>query len=357
MRKVVLVIIVVVILGLAGGLGYTIYSSKQAKNDYEARLEEQQFVIDDLQYQIDELGKTETVYELAYNVKSGTAATEMDIVPVEVPAGIAEAYVKDADSIVGMYYLLDYGEHTLITNEMLYKSELKSDDRVLDIICDRQPVGFEAGDIVDIRITFPDGQDYLLLHKKLVVDVYGNAMRLVVDEKDILIYKSAEADWARFIKNGAAGTSVQIYCTMYVEAGIQNADRFYPVQTTLPDGETFEGSVLWVAAQDVNLIKSEADLADWLIIDRLKFEKALVQFDVYRKLVEDRDTKVKSYEVSLEGGATSVNKAKSTRDKQYANAVKLFEQREAERIKAEEEAAKEAERQAAKAAKEAEQNK
>lgn len=349
MKKIILIVVIaLVILGLGGGLAYTIITMNNNKKEYEEQLADKQVEIDDLQIVVDELGEVETVYKISQYVTSGTQVTDEQIEAVDIPVAMAEGYVHDPEEVVGKYWKISYGPDTLLTDEMTYEVPIERDDRILDVICDRQPVGFKPGDIVDIRITFPDGQDFLLLHKKLVADIYGNAMRLVVSEKDILVYASAESDWARFTKSGKAGTSVKMYCTLYVEAGIQEGDRYYPIQTTLPDGKTFEGSILWVAAQDENLIATEVDLSDWLLIDRLEFEKALINYDVYRKAVTDKVTKKVSYEVDLEGGAKAVAGAKTTRDKQYEDAVKAYEQREAEAAKAEADAAKAAEKAAKK---------
>ena len=327
---------------LAIGLIVSILISSSNTKKYEEELANKDYYIEDLEWQLTELGATEIVYKLACNVNSGTAVKDTDLEAVEIPVGMVPGYIIDKEEIIGKYYKISYDAGTLLTHEMMYEVPLKTDDRILDIMCDRQPVGFKAGDIVDVRITFPDGQDYLLMHKKLVQDVYGNAMRLVVDEKDILVYKSAEADWARFVKNGKAGTSVQIYCTMYVEAGIQSAIRYYPIQTVLPDGETFEGSILWVAAQNDNLLMENTDLADWLKIDRLDFEKSMIQYDVYRKQQKNTETGEYYYSVELEEGAKKVASSKNERNKQYESAVKEFEKREEEKRKAEEAAAKEA---------------
>lgn len=254
--------------------------SVNKQNNLYATIGQQNAKITELNNAITEMSRTTTIYRTTRDVKSNEVLTSEDIEEIQVGVNLAAGYSTTLDELIGMTAMNDIGKNEVLYSTMVYPVELRSDYRTLDVLCDRQPIGFSKGDTVDVRITFPNGQDFLLLSKKLVDDVYGNAVRIVVDEKDILIYKSAEADWARFYKNGTPGSSVQIYCTTYIAAGSQDASKqYYPIQVKLPDKETTEGSTLWVALNNYNL--TEADLNDWLQVDRLEFENALTAYDYY----------------------------------------------------------------------------
>lgn len=254
--------------------------SVNKQNNLYATIGQQNAKITELNNAITELSRTTTVYRTNRDIKSNEVLTADDIEEIQVGVNMAAGYSTKLEELIGMTAMCDIGKNEVLYSTMVYPVELRSDYRTLDVLCDRQPIGFSKGDTVDVRITFPNGQDFLLLSKKLVDDVYGKAVRIVVDEKDILIYKSAEADWARFYKNGTAGSSVQIYCTTYVAAGSQDANKqYYPIQVKLPDKQTTEGSTLWVALNNYNL--TEADLNDWLQVDRLEFENALTAYDFY----------------------------------------------------------------------------
>ncbi len=254
--------------------------SVDKQNNLYATIGQQNAKITELNNAITEMSRTTTIYRTTRDIKSNEVLTSDDIEEIQVGVNLAAGYSTTLDELIGMTAMNDIGKNEVLYGTMVYPVELRSDYRTLDVLCDRQPIGFSKGDTVDVRITFPNGQDFLLLSKKLVADVYGNAVRIVVDEKDILIYKSAEADWARFYKNGTPGSSVQIYCTTYIAAGSQDASKqYYPIQVKLPDKETTEGSTLWVALNNYNL--TEADLNDWLQVDRLEFENALTAYDYY----------------------------------------------------------------------------
>ena len=295
MKKSFIVIILLAVLFLgACAAAFLIYKKGvDEQNKLNESIAHQNEIINQLSAELNELNQTKTVYRLTRNIKSGETLKSEDIEQIEVGIKLTAGYDTELDDLVGMTVMTDMKEGATLYKDAVYPVELRSDYRTLDIICDRQPIGFSKGDTVDVRITFPNGQDFLLLTKKLVNDVYGNCVQVIVDEKDILIYKSAEADWARFYKTEAAakgtladptsvaGTAVQIYCTTYVAAGVQEANKqYYPIQTVLPDGKTFEGSTLWIGLNNYNL--TEADLEDWLQVDRLDFEAALAPYDWYR---------------------------------------------------------------------------
>lgn len=281
MKKRVVIIILSVLLTISIVAGVLIYKlSVDEQNRLNQVILQQNELINELNAAIAEMSKTATVYRTTRDVKSGEVLATADIEEIQVGISMAAGYSTKLEDLVGMTAITDIDKQNVLYDTMVYPVELRSDFRTLDVLCDRQPIGFSKGDTIDVRITFPNGQDFLLLPKKLVNDVYGNAVQIVVDEKDILIYKSAEADWARFYKNGTPGSSVQIYCTTYIAAGAQNANKqYYPIQVKLPDKKTTEGSTLWVALNNYNL--TEADLNDWLQVDRLEFEEALTAYDYY----------------------------------------------------------------------------
>lgn len=275
-------------------------TGKKERAQMNQLLEDKNWEIQTLSNEIDLLGATTVVYRLKQDVKSGTMCNEDMLEAVSVPTSMCDGYATETKDVIGKYFLIDIEKGTPITEKMVYDRVLARDDRYLDIICDRKPVGFDKGDTVDVRITLPDGQDYLLLDGKLVEDVYGYVIKVLVNEKDILVYNSAEADWCRFYKNGSIGTSVRIYCVQHVQGGLQAANRYYPLADVLPDGVTFEGSAMWTALHDKNLEVSGAELEDWTRIDRKAFERALEYYDQYRTVTYTYQVKIRLADMTEE---------------------------------------------------------
>ena len=237
-------------------------------------------VINALQVENDALGETVTVYATARDVRSNSQVTVEDLVQIEVPVSLANGYCTKAEDIIGKYFYIDMAKGTPVANKDVFYVALQQDDRYLDIACDRQPIGLKKGDTVDVRVSCPDGQDFLLLEGKLVHSVYGNVVNILADEKDIIIYKSMEADWCRFYKGSEVGKAMMVYVVNHVQGAIQSGERFYPIADVLPDGVTYEGSTLWTAINDLNLEGKE--LKDWTVTNRSTFEKSLEMYDWYR---------------------------------------------------------------------------
>lgn len=343
LKTIVTALFVVLVAGLGVMLIFTVKERDKKYAEYEAKLVEKDATIEELETTVWELGATVSCYRLAIDAKSGTVAKEADFEIVEVHNSIADKFVQNIDEIVGQHYLLDYSAGTMFTKDMVYPVELEYDTRKLDIICDRTPIGFEVGDMVDVRITFPDGQDFLVMSRKLVNQVFGNVVRLEVNEKDILTYRAAESDWARFTRNGEAGIAVQIYCTIYVAGGQQEGiSQYYPIPCTTPTGDYY-GSVLWTAMVDLNM--GDKDFADWMIEHRSHLELALRRYDAYWSLSDQYKQwqdlggmsynekgelviveEPEKYSLNLEEGASFIATARAKREGVYAEAVSEYEE-------------------------------
>ena len=90
---------------------------------------------------------------------------------------------------------------------------------------------------MDIRITFPDGEDYVIAGHKKIVKRIENSILINVNEEEILKMASAEVD-----KNVYQGT--KIYAVLYVKDYQETAKSDYPVNA----------SVIELGSWDPNLI-------------------------------------------------------------------------------------------------------
>lgn len=100
------------------------------------------------------------------------------------------------------------------------REPLADDDRIqffdyIDIF-----VGIDAGDMVDIRIGFPNGEDYVVLAHKNIISVDDAGMVLKVSEEDIMKMSSAKIDVNKY-----EGT--RIYAVKYVDNNQKPATSYY----------------------------------------------------------------------------------------------------------------------------------
>ncbi|GHU95862.1 hypothetical protein FACS1894208_09480 [Clostridia bacterium] len=229
-----------------------------------------------------DVNMTVTGYIVTKDANYGSEIKESDIEPVTLPPNIADYGVAtDYSELAGKYYRIDISANTLITRDMLMEIPINHDDRAFDVITSYNPIGLQPGDLVDIRMTLPTGEDYVALPRKRVEGIYGGVLRLIMSEIDIVVYNSLIADTALY-----SGASV--YSTLYLDGSQNAAEEFYPVST----------NVLKTALQDPNiastlkysdiLAKRAALENDMALLDDPENERVSALLRQSRLLIPDR---------------------------------------------------------------------
>lgn len=179
-----------------------------------------------------------TVYVLTNDVKAGNKILESDLTTVNVTKEAApQNVITDGTLLEDKMYKTDLSANTIMSEDMILDSIVTDDMRELDIVMTEVPIGLEEGDYIDVRIAFPLGQDFLALTHKKVVAINGNAVKLIVGEKDFYSYESMKADYGTY-------QAVKIYGAKYVEAGIQeDAIVYYPVSMDILKTEILDPNI------------------------------------------------------------------------------------------------------------------
>ena len=142
-----------------------------------------------------------------YYVKNGNSNVEVQVSGVPVVAKI------------------DISANTAVTTDMLTLREnaINKDVRLEEYNMLKLPSTLENGDYIDVRITLPTGQDYIVISKKEVKRCSLTTVWLEVSEDEIATMSNAIIE--SYIMTGA-----QLYATRYVEPGLQvAATPTYPV--------------------------------------------------------------------------------------------------------------------------------
>jgi len=186
--------------------------------------------------QIDGSMQTGNVVCLARDLPEGTVLTEAQLaeISVEMPEGSIEN--MGISFYEGKSLLLPMKKNSILSADLVYEGEEVSDDeRLLNLSYVRLNEKMEAGDYVDIRISFRSGGDYILLSKKKIQDISGgtdefgntvNALWLQVGEEEILRLASAVVD--AYYEEGC-----EIYALEYVNGRQKAAAVTYPVNETV----------------------------------------------------------------------------------------------------------------------------
>lgn len=261
-------IIAVIIFATAAFAGGFYLESIRADEEIARIREANDIEIQSLKAQIPE--KTEG-YVLNKELNKGSEITEKDIVSVEFDKSISPDTLEvNRANIIGKRIKISAGLYSLITSDLLYEDkDIPADLREQQFSYIKLPDRLESGDVVDIRIKFPTGQDYVLLSKKDVIDI----ARIMSSENEI----TKQTVWTsmnekEIVRMGSATvdaylSGATIYAIEYMEPIIQPAATVnYPENA----------NVLELINNNANLI--EAAKFNLEVNMRSELDKSLVQY-------------------------------------------------------------------------------
>lgn len=221
--KILLAVIVTAILtgGLATLITFKIHKHIKAK--YDA-------TIADYQARCDSLGTIVTCYTVKNQVDPGTEITE-DLLQEQSTSEyfINSNYVLDKNNLIGKLCKIALTPGTPITQDMLMTEIIEDTLRDTDIIAGKYPAGTKVGDYLDLRITYPYGEDYLGISHIRVESLNDTTIKVYLDENQLLTYQAMLVDWYL-----TKDTGTSLYLTKYVEPGLQRAAQtYYTVPTNV----------------------------------------------------------------------------------------------------------------------------
>lgn len=115
-----------------------------------------------------------------------------------------------------MVMKIDVPAGTIVTKDMIVESDDQITDtqRVQELNMLILPSQLVNGDYIDIRLSMPNGQDYIVLSKKKVLGTNSTSVWLKLDERDILVLNNA-------IVEAYTITGAKLYAIQYTEPGLQ----------------------------------------------------------------------------------------------------------------------------------------
>lgn len=226
MKKV--LVVISALLAVAGIAGTVYFGMQYKKVSSEREVLVQQNAV--LQSSIDAIGPTTTVYTVADAVTTRDVIHRDDFVEILMPvANITEDTVTDLSEIEGYLYKVDIQPGTTITKSMVMSEEYAETLHTRDLVFDYLPLGLQVGDFVDVQITFPFGQTFVVI-PHIRVDqfvVESNVIKTHLTELQWSLWISARKDYALYSQNGLA-----LYLAKYIEPGVDDNEiiAFYPVR-------------------------------------------------------------------------------------------------------------------------------
>lgn len=157
------------------------------------------------------------VYEAKEEIEAGTYLTR-DLVEQKVVYGsqAAETYINEQD--FGKIAIVTIPKGVHVQKHMIRENTIENALREVDYSCIKLGNHVGINDIVDIRIFYPNGENYIVLSKKTVKNYNQDLLEcfLWLSEEEIVRMSSAIVD--AYLYDGA-----YLYCTKYIEPEYQNA--------------------------------------------------------------------------------------------------------------------------------------
>ncbi len=167
---------------------------------------------------------TEPAYVFARDMMAGSTISESDLMLTDIGVDTlpSDAVLKP-EALIGRVVRADVRAKMLCAGSLLYQDEEYPDDaRIQEYAAIRLPSRLERNQSVDVRITFPNGLDYVVLAKKTVQDLERgedgavDLIWLTLQESELLRMSSAMVD--AYLHPGTT-----LYAVTYVAPDIQKA--------------------------------------------------------------------------------------------------------------------------------------
>lgn len=203
---VVALICIVVIGGAATITSYLI--TNQIKAEYDSLLQKAESDIKDNQ---------RNIYVALRDINAGEELTG-DLVEKRkaFSSQSQETYITESE--IGTLALIDIPKETYIMRSMVTKTSVESELREVEFQVIYHGSNIISGDTVDVRVFFPNGEDFIILTKKQIKNIAmdNQTIYLWLAEEEILRMSGAIVD--TYLYSGA-----KIYITKYIEPNLQNA--------------------------------------------------------------------------------------------------------------------------------------
>lgn len=212
------------------------------------KVQEVQDVVTQLQTELND--NQQEVYVALRDIDAGERLIDnaddgtVNVAMTDIYSGIDTGIYMTSDQI-GQKALIDIKLGAAVQKTMIAEQDITNDTRTYEIGEVNLTTRQSNHDVVDIRIVFPDGTDYILLSKKTIQNLSGQYFDVLMNEDEILRYESALVD---AVENGA-----RLYTTKYVHETLQDdATAFYPVKQTTLDEIASDPNIIQVAQSTLN---------------------------------------------------------------------------------------------------------
>jgi hypothetical protein len=166
-------------------------------------------------------------YRLKENKNKGDMLLESDLIQCELYCEDNLNGFSSKSELIGKSLKFNVEKGVILNSNMVYEKDKVADDVRLQKFSDIElHDDILEGSVIDIRIVFPNGEDYIVAEHKQVVRRIDNSILIYVSEEEILKMASANVDRNTF-------DNTKIYAVLYAEDYQEAAKSDYPVNTNI----------------------------------------------------------------------------------------------------------------------------
>ncbi|AOZ91110.1 SAF domain-containing protein [Paenibacillus crassostreae] len=242
---------------------------KKIRIEYETKMKETEKLL------INQDAEMKKVVVTTKVLPAGIALSENDLKIIQITKEDAPVNtVESKKDLIGKIIKIDVGENTPLIQSLVFEEEATPNDlREQEYNVMTLPTKIEKGQFVDVRITFPTGEDFIVLSKKKISDVSGATVWYNVNEAELLAMSSATVD--------AYLNSATLYATTYTDPFMQDkAIENYPINLNVID----------LIQSDPNVLKKAIESLKKSV--RKKLELNLSQMDEADKMKVKNDSSI-----------------------------------------------------------------
>lgn len=244
-------IICTIVVSIAFAIAYFV-TMHQVRSKYDLKVEQLE----------SEMGENQrTVYVTKAEILAGNQVTEENVELKTVYSSMPQDYFIDQEDM-GKIAKINIPVNAHVAKEMITPEMIEDGLREEQFNVFYLSSNLKEHDFVDVRLTFPNGEDYIVLSKKAVknLSLENSLCYMWLDEEEILTVSGAIVD--AFVNEGA-----KLYTVKYIEPAIQEAS----IVTYIPSAAVIE-----LIRNDENVVKVAARIINERM--RLDLEERLKEY-------------------------------------------------------------------------------
>lgn len=280
LKRVILSSILLTIIGGSCFGAYYLYRKEVSKIEKNYREEIEKL-------KMDKYMKKREVFKALKNISAGTRLKSSDVERVDIYANIEKGQLMTVEDFEKVAQI-DLKPGDILYKNMLTDEQVDDSQRIVELNMLLLQSKLGKNDYIDLRIIYPNGEDYIVLSKKKIrrINLAQNTIWIWVNEKENALISSAIID--TYIHKGS-----KIYTTKYIKPTFQEKS----VVTYIPNEEVIRSLM-----KNPNVISGGYDEKDLIkrkkLLENLNLYTAQKKNMVNSKVAEEKNNQKKLINVS-----------------------------------------------------------